>query len=166
MDLASELRAVHAAASAIADAAQDAYVAGRLRQSVIRPLAGLIGTPSELAPNGSVADRAMRATRLRLETGVPLELVEAVAALQELAVRQADDGEPLAAELAELQSSLPASIQAQHDGPYLLTNVGNLRDWLGEQIAASPQLALCRCGESALKPFCDGSHAETGFTDA
>jgi len=106
MDLADELRAVHAAASAIADAAQDAYVAGRLRQSVIRPLAGLIGTPTEPAPNGSVADLAMRATRLRLEPGVPLELVEAVAALQELAVRQADDGERLAAEFTELQSAL------------------------------------------------------------
>ena len=72
MDLADELRAVHAAASAIADAAQDAYVAGRLRQSVIRPLAGLIGTPSELAPNGSVADLAMRATRLRLGSEVDM----------------------------------------------------------------------------------------------
>jgi CDGSH-type Zn-finger protein/truncated hemoglobin YjbI/ferredoxin len=166
MDLASELRAVHAAASAIADVEQDAYVAGRLRQSVIRPLAGVIGTPSEPAPGGGVAELAMRATRLRVEPGVALELVEAVAALQELAVRQADDGERLAAEFADLQSALPPSIQTEHDGPYLLTNVGNLRDWLGEQIVAPPQLALCRCGESALKPLCDGSHAEAGFTDA
>jgi CDGSH-type Zn-finger protein/truncated hemoglobin YjbI len=28
-----------------------------------------------------------------------------------------------------------------------------------------PQLALCRCGASALKPFCDGTHATSGFTD-
>ena len=28
-----------------------------------------------------------------------------------------------------------------------------------------PQLALCRCGASAIKPFCDGSHATSGFTD-
>ena len=166
MDLASELRELHAAARAIADAEQDEYVAGRLRRSVIRPLADVIGTPGEPAPGGSVADLAMRATRLRLEPGVPLELVEAVAALQELALRVADDGARLSTEFAELQSSLPASIQTQHDGPYLLTNVGNLSDWLGEQIPAPPQLALCRCGESALKPLCDGSHSEAGFTDA
>ena len=166
MDVASELRAVHAAAQAIADAEQDEYVAGRLRQSVIRPLARLIGTPSEPAPGATVAELAMRATQLRLEPGVPLELVEAVAALQELAVRQAVDGDRLAAEFAELLSALPASIQTQHNGPYLLTNVGDLRDWLGEQIPAPPQLALCRCGASALKPLCDGSHAQSGFTDA
>ncbi len=29
-----------------------------------------------------------------------------------------------------------------------------------------PGLALCRCRNSAIKPLCDGSHAETGFTDA
>jgi CDGSH-type Zn-finger protein/truncated hemoglobin YjbI len=166
MDLASELREVHAAARAIADAEQDEYVVGRLRRSVIRPLADVIDTPNEPAPGVTVADLAMRATRLRLEPGVPLELVEAVAALQELAVRLAVDGELLLAEFAELQSSLPASIQTQHDGPYLLTNVGNLRDWLGQEIPGRSQLALCRCGESALKPLCDGSHADAGFTDA
>ena len=51
------------------------------------------------------------------------------------------------------------------NGPYLVTNVTVLRTPLGEERPVPPQLALCRCGASALKPFCDGAHATSGFTD-
>ena len=51
------------------------------------------------------------------------------------------------------------------DGPYLVTNVTVLRTPLGEEVPVPPQLALCRCGASAIKPFCDGSHTTSGFTD-
>lgn len=30
----------------------------------------------------------------------------------------------------------------------------------------APTVYLCRCGRSANKPFCDGSHARTGWTEA
>ena len=33
-------------------------------------------------------------------------------------------------------------------------------------LAGRTVISLCRCGQSANKPFCDGSHARTGFTDA
>lgn len=61
---------------------------------------------------------------------------------------------------------MPAAIRLQADGPLLVTNVEHLRDWLGQPIPATPQMALCRCGGSAMKPFCDGAHATNGFTDA
>ena len=36
----------------------------------------------------------------------------------------------------------------------------------GRAIARETRVALCRCGQSALKPFCDGSHSKAGFKDA
>jgi len=48
------------------------------------------------------------------------------------------------------------------NGPYLLDDGSVLR-------ARAPQpageVALCRCGGSASKPFCDGTHARIGFSD-
>ena len=35
----------------------------------------------------------------------------------------------------------------------------------GEVVAEGDDLALCRCGESSNKPFCDGSHNAAGFDD-
>ena len=54
------------------------------------------------------------------------------------------------------------------DGPYLAVGpaASGLVSWLGEPITAPPVVALCRCGASAAKPWCDGSHAEIGFSGA
>ncbi len=112
---------------------------------------------------------ARDATRLRAAHGRPTQLQEAAAALQSLACPAESEKEPTVsprlAELRELQASLPPQIEAQRNGPYLVTNVLRLADWLGEPLPAPPQVALCRCGRSETKPFCDGTHAETGFTD-
>ena len=51
------------------------------------------------------------------------------------------------------------------NGPYLVTSVPAVRTPLGETLTLPPQLALCRCGASSMKPFCDGTHASSGFTD-
>ena len=98
----------------------------------------------------------------------PPGLLEAVAALQDLAVRQAPAGERAQriTELGQLQRALPPAIMTAKNGPYLVTNVPAVRTPLGETLTLPPQLALCRCGGSATKPFCDGTHASNGFTDA
>jgi CDGSH-type Zn-finger protein len=58
------------------------------------------------------------------------------------------------------------SIQAVQNGPYLVANVGRMTNWLGVSLEPTPQVALCRCGASTIKPWCDGSHAQIGFEDA
>jgi CDGSH-type Zn-finger protein/truncated hemoglobin YjbI len=172
------------------DAAHQAEIVPRLTDSVLRPLAGALaeiegGTaappghaPAAAPPQPGVAaaDRVWELTRTATElrarlgkaSGCPPELTEATAALQELAGRLVPPGqaESRRAELWQLQAALPAMIQAAHDGPYLVTNVPRLTDHLGAERRPPPQLALCRCGQSAIKPWCDGSHARTGFSDA
>jgi CDGSH-type Zn-finger protein/truncated hemoglobin YjbI len=59
---------------------------------------------------------------------------------------------------------MAANVRLVKNGPYVVTNVEHLKNWLGELIAAGPTVALCRCGTSAAKPFCDGSHARTDFS--
>jgi len=57
------------------------------------------------------------------------------------------------------------------NGPYLLTtgapSTVSLRVCKpdGDTIEATTGAALCRCGGSSNKPFCDGTHARNGFTD-
>ena len=161
MDVAVELRSLTAAARAVADAEPDDGVRDRLRRSVIRPLSAVAGDGAAPAEGESLRELALRATRLRVEPDIPIELIEAVAALQQLAIEAGTSADDFAA----VQASLPPGIQTQPDGPYLLTNVAHISDWLGVPVPTAPQVALCRCGESALKPFCDGRHAEVGFTD-
>ena len=108
---------------------------------------------------------------MRCKKRGPSELLEATAALQQLALEGAEErGGPERADLMEafeeLHRGLPRAIQPAPRGPLLVTNVGNLRNWLGERISSTPQMALCRCGASAIKPFCDGAHATSGFDDA
>jgi CDGSH-type Zn-finger protein/truncated hemoglobin YjbI len=173
----------------------------RLERSVIRPLqaasermagagngSAAHGTPeahpgprlAESAPGREVTawlggdalwELARAATRLCLAPGMPKELKEATAALQDLACRFepaiANGSDPTRlAELEGMQGQLPCAIESQTDGPYLVTNAGNLLNWLGERLPTRPQMALCRCGSSAIKPLCDGSHAEVGFRSA
>jgi len=112
---------------------------------------------------------ATAATTLRLDPGLPTELQEATAALQDLACQfaPADGPRGVAAKVAaltEMQAGLDRGIQAAVNGPYLVTNVDTLTTWLGERIPTRPQMALCRCGGSADKPFCDGTCARIDFT--
>jgi CDGSH-type Zn-finger protein/ferredoxin len=106
---------------------------------------------------------------LAVRPGSPSEVSEAAAALQHLMSQAAppDGPDRWTARLAELSGLCPGggpTIRAQEDGPYLATGAVRIRNWLGEEVATRPHMALCRCGGSAIKPLCDGTHATVRFT--
>ncbi len=57
-------------------------------------------------------------------------------------------------------------IQCAENGPYIVKNLKTLSGPDGGRIATKDVIALCRCGGSAKKPFCDGTHARNGFSGA
>jgi len=58
-----------------------------------------------------------------------------------------------------------ANIMPANNGPYLVEGEIKLVDSSGKpwDLSGRTKVALCRCGQSANKPFCDGSHAKVGF---
>lgn len=48
------------------------------------------------------------------------------------------------------------------DGPMEVKNPGTVR-YCGEELSVDGPIYLCRCGESANAPFCDGTHRKVGF---
>lgn len=70
-----------------------------------------------------------------------------------------DDGRT--AEVAPARNEL----RVVADGPHHLRGDIEIRDAGGQTLARESRLALCRCGASAHKPYCDNSHAGSGFKD-
>jgi len=57
------------------------------------------------------------------------------------------------------------TIKVRESGPYLVRGKVTLTDADGNLYAVEGEnVALCRCGGSATKPFCDGSHKLNGFS--
>ena len=55
-------------------------------------------------------------------------------------------------------------IDVLDNGPLIVDNLEKLTNSKGEQLDSGDKIALCRCGHSSNKPFCDGTHKEVGFT--
>ncbi len=56
------------------------------------------------------------------------------------------------------------TIQVVKNGPLLVKGLVQVKDGDGQPIPVkAPTIALCRCGQSSKKPFCDGSHQKVGF---
>ncbi len=63
---------------------------------------------------------------------------------------------------------MPVKITIRPNGPYLVEGDVELVDPTGAKVetADRPKFALCRCGASVTKPFCDGTHSKIGFQAA
>jgi CDGSH-type Zn-finger protein len=60
-------------------------------------------------------------------------------------------------------------IKARHNGPYKVTGPVRIIDADGNEYELPDDgkpVALCRCGGSKTKPFCDKTHSEIGFQAA
>jgi CDGSH-type Zn-finger protein len=55
------------------------------------------------------------------------------------------------------------AVDPQPDGPLRLTGNLEITSGTGRVVARVTSTYLCRCGGSAKKPFCDGTHARIGF---
>lgn len=61
------------------------------------------------------------------------------------------------------------TVRVRDHGPLLVEGPITVVDAEGKPFAlnpAKPAVALCRCGASQIKPFCDGAHKTSGFSAA
>lgn len=63
-----------------------------------------------------------------------------------------------------IEPDLPASVAVVPDGPLWVNGGIPVQSADGSSIETRNRVTLCRCGQSAQKPLCDGSHTDAGFT--
>ncbi len=79
---------------------------------------------------------------------------EAPASFQESKLHPTDSGDP---------SSKKLILKLMDNGPILLEGTYEVHSIANQSAASSKGIAMCRCGQSSSKPFCDGTHKEVGF---
>jgi len=76
-------------------------------------------------------------------------------------------GEPPAKESEPLaRRNGPLSVVPTPDGPLKVEGSLEICAGTGRALNRTTKVFLCRCGGSANKPYCDGTHKRIGFTDA
>src|SRR5919202_4359 len=85
-------------------------------------------------------------------------------------ISNSDTGEAVNGNSSIIIKKEKPKIMPLPNGPYYLLNdmkpkiVENLQNSKGELLSTVSGVALCRCGASNNKPFCDGTHATIGFS--
>jgi CDGSH-type Zn-finger protein len=85
-----------------------------------------------------------------------------------VAVPAAGQAGNVTAQPTDASPALPergATITTYRDGPLIVRGDFRLVDADGVEIdPGRDTVALCRCGKSGIKPFCDGTHKRSGFS--
>ena len=67
---------------------------------------------------------------------------------------------------ADTEPDFPLQVGAIDDGPLWVMGGVPVTTADGTELEVRNRVTLCRCGQSANKPLCDGAHKEAGFTDS
>jgi len=114
-------------------------------------------------------DLSARLTAIASHALLPQEVQEAAAALESVAEHLTPFIPDRFAESIRCEARDRAAatrIRPEVDGPYIVRNLRKLTNSKGETLPVRPIVALCRCGGSNIKPYCDGTHARIGFSSA
>jgi CDGSH-type Zn-finger protein len=114
-------------------------------------------------------DLSSRLTGLSEQTALPTEVPEAAAALESVAEHLTPFipekfARTIRGEADERNAR--TSIRPELNGPYVVRNLRKMTNSKGETLGVRPIVALCRCGGSNIKPYCDGTHVRIGFSSA
>ncbi len=114
-------------------------------------------------------DLATRLTHCSDQATLPSEVAEAAAALESIAEHltpfiPSAFARTIRASADERNGR--TTIRPEPNGPFIVRNLQKLTNSQGETLKVRPIVALCRCGGSAIKPYCDGTHARNGFSSA
>jgi uncharacterized Fe-S cluster protein YjdI len=69
---------------------------------------------------------------------------------------------------AEVPAEPPSTqvvVEVRKDGPLVVSGPVRIEAHDGALVCEQDRVALCRCGGSARKPYCDGTHTRIGFRD-
>jgi len=66
----------------------------------------------------------------------------------------------------DAEADYPVQVGVIDDGPLWVTGGIPVTTSAGTDLETRTRVTLCRCGASANKPLCDGSHKEAGFSDS
>jgi CDGSH-type Zn-finger protein len=117
-----------------------------------------------------LAQLVARATAISKASKVPPDVLQAARALERVAHEVSSFATAAPAGSAQTpsapQDQTKPTIRPSLNGPYVVAGLERLTNSKGATLNTRPQMALCRCGGSSTKPFCDGTHARIGFDSA